>query len=90
MNIIEGQPNVIDLHRQLYSGLLSDYSQNTNKYVPHMTVGRIRGWRVRQEILQELRGLHIVCEALIHELVIEHIDKNSFGKVEARVQLGHH
>jgi 2'-5' RNA ligase len=49
LTVQKGEDDVIRLHDNLYTGLLSEYRNKENKFVPHLTLGKFTGQSERYE-----------------------------------------
>jgi len=88
LNVSEGHEQVIDLHKQLYTGILKPTQTTSSQYVPHMTLGRIPDRKSREEAIREIGRLDLSIESVADYIVIERIDADEFGEIVAKVKLG--
>lgn len=87
LNVIRGNNEIIDLHQQLYSGILEQYHEPQYTFLPHMTVGRLSNQEDFLEALEKIQKRDTIFETEVKQIAIEVIDGNEYGMVEAKVPI---
>jgi 2'-5' RNA ligase len=85
LNVLEGRESLINLHTQLYTGILKDYC-STREYIPHLTVGRPGNNLIGEAI----NKCNLIVEEFIDyvkEISVEVIDENEDSIIEMRIGL---
>lgn len=86
LNVLEGRGLIVELHRRLYTGIISEYNQPQFPYKPHMTIGRIHN---QKEVIRDLEKHEIINEVfedVVLEIAVEIIDKNEDSNIEMTIQ----
>ena len=87
LNVIQGNDEIIDLHQQLYSGILERYHEPQYTFLPHMTVGRLSNQADFFEAFEKIQKRDTIFETEVKQIAIEVIDGNEYGMVEAKVPI---
>lgn len=69
LNCIKGKEKIIELHDKIYQEILFPHSQQSIKYVPHITLGQSND-------IQEFSNFNYQFKTLIDEISIELIGEN--------------
>ena len=69
LNCIKGKEKIIELHNKIYQEILFPRSQQSIKYVPHITLGQSND-------IQEFSNFNYQFKTLIDEISIELIGEN--------------
>lgn len=87
LNVKVGNDQIIQIHDNLYSGLLKQYLYRSLTYTPHLTVGRIRDKQKFESALAETEDWNHIFETRVHEIVVETIDERENSITEIKVPL---
>ncbi len=90
LNLKEGQEEIIEIHKKLYTGILEVYRpqwlKNT-RYIPHMTVGSIEAEERYSQALEEVKTMDKSFRALINKISVEIIEENQDSSIEMEIAL---
>lgn len=88
LNVKRGANQLIALHDQLYSGMLSAYLAPEQIYTPHLTVGRLDSAARFAEALADARQMTARFTFRVEEIVAYRISGEQSRPVECRLSLG--
>ncbi|CAG0961138.1 Putative phosphoesterase YjcG [Anaerolineae bacterium] len=74
MNIKRGNDQLIELHDRLYSGILAEYLRVEHTYVPHLTVGRLKGKATFLTALEASQQMDAIFQTIIEEVAVYRVD----------------
>lgn len=75
LNVVKGQDILADIHNQLYSNELNIVDLQM-KYIPHMTVGKIKTANELSEVYDKVRGITESFETIVDAISVEMIGEN--------------
>lgn len=87
LNVKVGNDEIIQLHDELYTGILRQYLNRSLTYTPHLTVGRMKDQKTLELALAETKHFHEIFETKVHEIVVEQIDENGKSTIELKMPL---
>jgi 2'-5' RNA ligase len=91
LNISEGNESIVELHRRLYSGLLSELYPSflrANPYKPHMTLGRTSNPMELEIAYNKYKDFEEKFSDTVTEVAVEIIDEFENSEIELTVGLG--
>lgn len=83
LNVKRGNDQVIDLHDQLYTGVLAPYFSVKETYFPHLTIGRVGNGSTWIEALRRSESLTASIEIDVHEVSVYRIELDGNRQVES-------
>jgi len=89
LNIQEGEHEIIQLHKNLYTGILEEFHYNFLKtgYSPHLTVGKIPQENEYVQALQATNAFNEIFETVVNKVSVEIIDDNEDSIIEMEISL---
>lgn len=87
LNVKKGNDSIIELHDQLYTGILSGYRNREYSYLPHLTVGKLANRNDFQRALDQTLHFTESFETTVDKITVETIDDHSISHVEFTVEL---
>jgi len=87
LNITEGYDSIVEMHDSLYSGILAKHENKQFKYNPHITIGRLKTKKQRDNILVSLSNRNYTFETVVDEIAIEEIDSDEKGTIAKVIPL---
>lgn len=90
LNVTEGYNRIKELHKILYSGLLSAIKPDWldhEKYEPHITVGKLESKELMVEAEKECACINSVFETKINRVSVEIIGENDQSIIETEYGL---
>ncbi|WP_256762469.1 2'-5' RNA ligase family protein [Cohnella sp. WQ 127256] len=90
LNITKGTESLVELHKQLYTEILSDYYPDFLKktnYKPHLTLGRTKDSNELDEAYKNCKSLVESFSERITEVTVEIIDENEKSEIEMTIEL---
>ncbi|OEF99897.1 hypothetical protein BHF71_07235 [Vulcanibacillus modesticaldus] len=91
LNIEDGKEKIIELHNNLYTGILEDYIPDWLRkveYFPHMTVGNVANEDQYIKAIEETKNFNHVFETIVDTISVEIIDENEDSIIELNIPLG--
>lgn len=85
LNVIEGTESIVELHKNLYTGLLKEYCPHwlgDTEFKPHMTIGNFKTKDECINTIEELKGIRDVFISRVDEITVSIIDENSNSIIE--------
>lgn len=70
LNIKRGNDQLIELHDNLYSGVLAEHVVPWMTFVPHMTIGRLGSLELLKQSLQALSTVNIDEKFIVRKLAV--------------------
>jgi 2'-5' RNA ligase len=85
----EGENEIIQLHKNLYTGILEEFHYDflKNGYKPHLTVGKLTEEDKYTEALQNTIAFKEVFETMVNKVSVEIIEDNEDSKIEMEISL---
>ena len=80
LNIVEGQGQIIKIHKQIYSKILNDIDINKYDYEPHITLGNTNNLNEEIDLSEEF-------ETIIDNIIVESIGENEESIIEFKINL---
>ncbi|MGL4992317.1 MAG: 2'-5' RNA ligase family protein [Sarcina sp.] len=90
LKITKGTEILVDLHKNLYKGILEKYYPHwpdDAPFTPHMTIGNFKTKEELADALEELKVVTDTFTSIADEVTIEIIDENSNSIIEALLKL---
>lgn len=90
LNIQEGDNEIIELHKKLYTGILQSYYPEWLKYkhfLPHMTLGNFDNDEDFVLGINETRNIKDSFKTTVSEVTVEIIDENEDSIIELNIAL---
>lgn len=90
LNIKKGKERIINIHRNLYTGILEGYYPEWLKngfFLPHMTVGCIEDEKAFLEAADKIKGIDDLFQTTVEEISVEIIDENEDSIIELNIPL---
>lgn len=84
LNVKKGNDLIIELHDQLYTGILSSYLNREYSYSPHLTVGKLSNRTDFQFALNQTLHFTESFETIVNEIAVEIIDERGLSHIEFR------
>lgn len=72
LNVKEGRRQIIDIHKNLYMNIWGQ--EKNQRYVPHMTVGKLQSEEKMIKAYEDIKGLDISFETFVDEIFVEEIE----------------
>jgi 2'-5' RNA ligase len=91
LNVKRDKDVLVELHKRLYEGILSEYYPNflkTYTYSPHITVGRLTESEELMRVVEEYKDMNDIFEELVEEISVEIIDVDENSIIEMTVKIG--
>ena len=80
LNIVEGQEQIIKMHKQIYSKILSGVDISKYDYEPHITLGNTNNSNEEIDLSEEF-------ETIIDNIIVESIGENEESIMEFKINL---
>ena len=80
-DVIDGRQDIINLHDELYTGILSPFKHKTIKYNPHITIGHIETKQSMDEIKNQLNKINIHEKCKNFNIILEEIQADDNSKI---------
>ena len=90
VNIKEGNSQIIEIHKNLYTGILKDFFPqwlNGIDFLPHITVGCISNMDDFEKAVEETKNIDDVFETTVDAISVEIIDENEDSIIELNIPL---
>lgn len=87
LNVKRGNDQLIALHDQLYTGLLTPYLTAQETYFPHLTIGRLNNSATFAAALKQVQSITLSFQTKIHEISAYRIQPNGNRQVECKALL---
>ncbi len=90
LNIENGKEEIVEIHRNLYTGILEPYFPQwlkVDKYNPHMTVGKVESEEKYKLAIEKTREVTDVFETVVNKISVEIIDDNEDSMIEIEIGL---
>ncbi|MCA0148032.1 MULTISPECIES: 2'-5' RNA ligase family protein [Rossellomorea] len=87
LNVKEGNDFLIQLHDQLYEGILAPYRNPHFTYSPHITLGRPGNSEEYSSALEKCKDLRESYHTVVKEITLEEIGEDDVSNVIGRVPL---
>jgi 2'-5' RNA ligase len=86
LNVMEGNEKIIELHSNLYKGILESYKTDV-MYKPHMTVGRVQTKEDMDNVFQMLEHYEYKFETIVDTISVEVIGEDEESNIELEFKL---
>jgi 2'-5' RNA ligase len=80
----KGNDSIIELHDQLYTGILSSYLNREYSYLPHLTIGKLANIIDFQFALNQTLHFTNSFKTIVNEIVVEEIDEEGKSHIELK------
>lgn len=90
LNIKEGNNQIIEIHKNLYKGILKVFYPEWLKdidFLPHMTVGCISNLDDFKKAVEETKNIDEVFNTTVETISVEIIDENEDSIIELNIPL---
>ena len=90
LNIENGKEEIVEIHRNLYTGILEPYFPQwlkVDKYNLHMTVGKVESEEKYKLAIEKTREVTDVFETIVNKISAEIIDDNEDSMIEMEIGL---
>ena len=90
LEITEGIEEIVDIHKQLYTGLLAPFHPQWLKagdYYPHMTVGKLESIEEYEDAIEEVKNINDIFSSIANKVSVEIIDENEDSLIEMEILL---
>ncbi|MFD2972194.1 2'-5' RNA ligase family protein [Peribacillus deserti] len=87
LNVKKGNDEIIEMHDQLYRGILKSILFREVTYIPHMTVGRLKNKQDFHNALIGAEKFHFEFSTIVNEITVEIIDQNQKSNLNFTVSL---
>jgi 2'-5' RNA ligase len=88
LNVKRGADQLVALHDQLYSGILTRYLAPDHTFTPHLTIGRLPAAERFALALIDARRMTAQFTARVEEIVAYHIGQEGSRAIDCQVFLG--
>jgi 2'-5' RNA ligase len=89
LNVKRGADQLVALHDQLYSGVLTRYHAPDHTFTPHLTVGRLDSAERFALALIDARRMTALFTVRVEEIVAYRIGDQGSRAIDCQVLLGH-
>ncbi|TMU86948.1 2'-5' RNA ligase family protein [Bacillus sp. BHET2] len=87
LNVIKGNDFIIQLHDELYKGVLSPYRNYHYPYIPHITLGRLGSFEGYQFALDHYKDWEESFQTTVNEIIVEEISEDGRSTVVGKAYL---
>lgn len=87
LRVRQGAPALMELHRQLYRGILAPFLRSDIAYIPHVMVGRVSGRDELRAALADGWMLDAALSDAVRELTVLHVANDGTMSPEATIAL---
>ena len=90
LNIDKGKKEIIDMHEQLYTGLLESFKPDwliNRNYNPHMTLGKLENEQDLNKAIEWTKGINQVFKAVVDKVSVEIISENEDSIIKIETDL---
>jgi 2'-5' RNA ligase len=89
LNIIEGKEQIVNIHKSLYTGILTPFHPNflneNGGFFPHMTVGKLDDLTKHQQTVKQLAHFNESFDTEVRSISVEIIEENENSIIETVV-----
>ena len=89
LNVVQGLQELYGLSRALYTGILEKYKSDNyeNKYLPHITVGKLKKSENYGEILDKIGNQETEFSSFVNDIYVEIICEDNSSIIEITHEL---
>ncbi|WP_201715135.1 2'-5' RNA ligase family protein [Rossellomorea arthrocnemi] len=87
LNVKNGNDFIIQLHDELYKGILAPFRNHHFTYTPHITLGRLDNKRDYIRAVERYKDWEEVFHTVVKEVVVEEIDVDDVSNIIGRMPL---